>query len=229
MVRVVHADGIEGARAATGLAVVIDVLRAFTVSACALAAGVTECRLVGTVEEAKQLQTRIPGSAISAEIDGYPVEGVEISNSPSQVLAARLEGRTLVQRSSDGTQGALAAAAAATSQVFAASLVVASATAARVAALQPATVTLIAMGTPRGHPEDRACAEVLAALLEGRRPPDLETLLKPLKASDRYRQVRRGEWPGFSPDDLALALRLDSFEFAMPVSRDELGLKLLRL
>ena len=227
MVRVVHAEGIEGARAAGGLAVVIDVLRAFTVSACALASGVTECRLVATVEEAKALRERIPGSAVSAEIEGYPVEGVEISNSPSQVVAARLEGRTLIQRSSDGTQGALAATRA-TAPVFAASLVVASATAERIRKLEPALVTLVAMGTPRGHPEDRACAEVLAALLEGRRPPDLEALLEPLRQSDRYRQVMRGEWPGFSPEDLALALRLDSFDFAMPVGRDGLGLKLTR-
>ena len=65
--RVVHADGLEGARHATGLVVVIDVLRAFTVSACALSSGARECRLVGTVEEALALQERIPGSAVSAE------------------------------------------------------------------------------------------------------------------------------------------------------------------
>jgi len=39
LVEIVHALGIEGARQARGLAIVIDVLRSFTVSAYALAGG----------------------------------------------------------------------------------------------------------------------------------------------------------------------------------------------
>src|SRR5579859_2245326 len=121
-VRIVHADGLAGAAAARGLVVVIDVLRAFTVSAYALAGGATECLLVATVEEAFAVSSRIPGSLLSAEVDGLPIPGIEISNSPTLLLRHDLAGRTLVQRTSAGTQGVAAATGA--DQLLAASLVV---------------------------------------------------------------------------------------------------------
>ena len=52
---IVHATGLEGARHARGVVVVIDVLRSFTVSAYALEGGARECLLVSTVQEARRL------------------------------------------------------------------------------------------------------------------------------------------------------------------------------
>src|ERR1700704_3752103 len=103
-VEIVHALGIEGARQARGLAVVIDVIRSFTVSAYALAGGARECRLVTTVDEARALAASIPGALLSAEENALPIAGIPISNSPTQISTADLKGRTLVQRSSAGTQ-----------------------------------------------------------------------------------------------------------------------------
>jgi 2-phosphosulfolactate phosphatase len=45
-------EGIAGARQASGVVVVVDVMRAFTTAAYAFAAGATEVDLVATVEEA---------------------------------------------------------------------------------------------------------------------------------------------------------------------------------
>jgi 2-phosphosulfolactate phosphatase len=203
--------------------VVIDVLRAFTVSAYALAGGATECRLVGEVGEARALAARLPGAVISAEVHGLPVEGIPISNSPTMVRAAELRGRTLVQRSSQGTQAAVAADAA--DRLFAASLVVAAATARAIRAAEPEVVTLVATGADLGHPEDRACAEYVEGLLTGC-TPDLERLLQPLYKSERYREFASGAWPGFPAGDLELALSPDRFDFAMPVERDVSSLRL---
>jgi 2-phosphosulfolactate phosphatase len=223
--RVVHAGGVEGARAASGTVVVIDVLRAFTVSAYALAGGARECRLVGEVWEAEALAGRLPGAVVSAEVDGLPVPGIEISNSPTMVFDADLRGKVLVQRTSSGTQCMLAAAGA--DRLYAGSLVVAAATAAAVRAVEPAVVTLVASGEDRGHSEDSACAGYLEGLLCGS-PVDLEELLEPLRASERYRLFQEGLWPGFPPSDLELALTPDRFGFSMPVRRDELGLRVDR-
>src|SRR3982074_392555 len=110
LVEIVHALGIEGARQARGLAVVIDVLRSFTVSAYALAGGARECRLVTTTQAALALAASIPDALVSAEEEGLPIPGIAISNSPTQITAADLKGRVLVQRSSAGTQGAAAVA-----------------------------------------------------------------------------------------------------------------------
>jgi 2-phosphosulfolactate phosphatase len=221
---IVHADGVEGAREARGLVVVIDVLRAFTVSACALAAGASRCVLVREVAEAHALSRTIPDSVVSAEVDGLPVPGVPISNSPTMVASAALAGMTLIQRSSAGTQGAVAAAAA--DRVLAGSLVVARATARCINRLEPWRVVLVATGAPDGHPEDRACADYITALVRGEEP-DLDALLAPLRDSERYRRMRAGEVPGFPPSDLSLALAADRFDFVMAVTRED-GLVVLR-
>jgi 2-phosphosulfolactate phosphatase len=225
-VRVVHRDGVAGARGAGGTVVVIDVLRAFTVSAYALAGGATECRLVAEVEEARALAGCIAGAVVSAEVEGLPVEGIPISNSPTMVRDAELRGRTLVQRTSSGTQGVVAAAEA--RRLFACSLVVATATARAIRAAGPEVVTLVATGSDRGHPEDAACAAYVEAALRGERP-DLEALLAPLLRTERYRELSSGRWPGFPATDVELSLAADRFDFAMPVERDALGLRLRAL
>ncbi|HKS92458.1 MAG TPA: 2-phosphosulfolactate phosphatase, partial [Tepidiformaceae bacterium] len=105
---IVHATGIAGAQQARGTVVVIDVLRAFTVSAYALAGGARECRLVRTVDEARALAGQTPGAVLCAEEDALPVVGIPISNSPTLVRQTDLEDRVLIQRSTAGTQVAAA-------------------------------------------------------------------------------------------------------------------------
>jgi 2-phosphosulfolactate phosphatase len=205
---------------------VIDVIRAFSVSAYALAGGATECRLVGEVAEARALAARIAGALVSAEVEGLPVEGIAISNSPTMVRAADMAGRTLVQRSSSGTQGVVAVNGA--DRLFACSLTVASATARAIQAIGAEVVSLVATGGDRGHPEDAACAAYIEAVLRGAEP-DLPALLAPLYGTDRWHELSAGTWPGFPASDLELCLAADRFGFAMPIERDALGLRVTAL
>lgn len=219
---VVHATGIEGARQAQGLAVVIDVLRSFTVSAYALAGGARECRLVTTTDEARALTAATPGAVICAEEEGLPLPGIAISNSPTLIKGADLKGRVLVQRSTAGTP--VAAAVRTGVDIFAASLVVARATVQACLLRQPDVLTLIASAD---HPEDHACALYMEAIIKNEQP-DVERLLQPLKNSERYAHAMIGAWPGFPPTDLELALQPDCFTFAMPVTREAGYLRLTR-
>ena len=220
---IIHATGVEGARHARGLAVVIDVLRSFTVSAYALAGGARECRLVTTTDEARALVAATQRAVICAEEEGLPVDGIAISNSPTQIRAADLKGRVLVQRSSAGTP--VAASVHEGVDILAASLVVARATVQACLSRRPDTLTLIASAD---HPEDHACARYIEALINGE-SPDLDRLLQPLRDSERYVHLKSGAWPGFPPTDLELALEPDRFNFAMPVTREEGYLSLIRV
>jgi 2-phosphosulfolactate phosphatase len=221
-VEIIHATGIEGAREARGIAVVIDVLRSFTVSAYALAGGARECRLVTTTDEGRALAAKIPGALLSAEENGLPLPGIAISNSPTLIVAADLKGRVLVQRSTAGTQ--VTAAVRQGVDIFAASLVVARATVQACLLKGPAQVTLIASAD---HPEDHACALYMEAVIRGE-TPDADRLLQPLRDTERYAHLASGTWPGFPATDLNLALTPDRFDFAMPATRESGYLKLTR-
>jgi 2-phosphosulfolactate phosphatase len=221
-VEILHATGIDGARDARGVVVVIDVLRSFTVSAYALAGGARECLLVSTVDEALALAQRIPDAIVCAEENALPIPGIDISNSPTQIRAAHVQGRTLIQRSSAGTQ--VIGAVRSGDGMFAGSLVVASATAQACLLRHPSTVTLVASAD---YPEDHACAQYIeAALLGGR--VDLDLLLQPLRESERYRKVMAGKWPGFPATDVELSLAVDRFDFAMPATRQDGNIALRR-
>jgi 2-phosphosulfolactate phosphatase len=220
-VDIIHATGIDGARKASGTVVVIDVLRAFTVSAYALAGGARECLLVRTVDEGRALAARIPGAVLCAEENGLPVRGIEISNSPTKIASTDLEGKVLVQRSSAGTQ---AAAETQGGDIFATSLVVARATVQACLLRTPTTLTLLASAD---HPEDHACAQYMTQLIQGEEP-DVERLLRPLKQSDRYQKLMSGTWPGFPPTDLEMSLQPDRFHFAMPLTKQDGQMTLTR-
>jgi len=222
-VKVTRALGVEGARTATGVVVVIDVIRAFSVSAYAFAGGARECLLVPTVEEARALAEETPDAVVSAEVDTLPIEGIAISNSPTQIIQADLRGRALVQRTSAGTP--VISAVGVGHDIFAASLVVARATAQACLLRKPDAVTLVASGD---FPEDHACALYMESLING--TPDaatVEELLQPLYASERYPRFAAGDWPGFPKTDLDLALVPDRFDFAMPATRAERCVRLL--
>ena len=138
-------EGVQGA------VVVVDVIRVFTTAAYAFGSGAAEIYLVGTVDEALAFKAANPGSLAMGEDRGLRPDGFDFPNSPAMVRDADLAGRTLVQRTSAGTQGVVRAVDA--TRLWAASLVVASAT---------AHPDLIA-GRQRGADHQRICTELIAA------------------------------------------------------------------
>ena len=223
--RVLCTRGIEGASGARGSVVVIDVLRAFTTAAYALAAGAREIRLVATPREALALRAERPELVLVGEVGGKPIPGFDHGNSPERMQeldGPGLAGRTVVLRSSSGVQGALAASATA-ERIFLGSLVTASATA-RAARAQGGDVTLVAMGSPDAPgvgpdgAEDQACAELLECLLRDQRP-DLERIVRTVRESPAARQALDPALDWITPGDLECALALDRFDFALVVER----------
>ena len=204
--------GIDGARGAAGDVVIVDVFRAFTTAAFCIAAGAREVVLVSDHEQALALKRVDPRLFLTGEIGGKPIPGFDVGNSPSAIEHLDLEGRRVVQRTSSGTQGVVAAAAA--EQIALGSFVIAAATA-RYLASRGREVTIVAMGEGQADrsDEDLACASHLAALLRGERP----TLPVVPLPSERM----GGEWPDWFPRrDAELALQLDRFDLALPVFRE---------
>jgi 2-phosphosulfolactate phosphatase len=214
-------DGCDGI---SGVAVVIDVIRAFSFAAYALDAGAERLILMDDLDATLELAASMPGAL--AGQDGLPRDGFDLFNSPGQVLErVDLDGRTIVHRTAAGTIGALAARGAA--HVYCASFVVAEATVRRVREMQPSLVTFVITGDGGRGDEDLACAELLRARLDGAQPDPAPYLRRAEAAGERlHRAVALGH-KGVHVDDLALCTDIDRFDFALR-ARDEGGLLTLR-
>jgi 2-phosphosulfolactate phosphatase len=222
--------------AATGVVVVIDVIRAFTTAAFAFDQGASEILLVRTVEEALALQQRFPEALLMGEVGGLPIEGFHFGNSPSEVRQVDFGGRRLVQRTSRGTQGAALSAGA--RQLFAASFVCAAATVRAVQRCQPRQVTFVVTGVDHGQlfdgrpivlgDEDAACADYLEARLRGESPDPAPYLARVRQAPNATRFTSPAH-PEFPAADLAACVDLDRFDFAMPVERTGDLLRMVKL
>jgi 2-phosphosulfolactate phosphatase len=216
--QIAERHGLTGARGARGQVVVIDVLRAFTTAAYALAGGAARIVLVADPADSFALKQRWPDAVLAGEDGGRMIPGFDVGNSPEAVEAMDMAGRTVVLRSSSGTQGVVAAGDA--DQVFLGSLVVAEAT---VRALRGAGLaTIVAMGhagTGDG-PEDVACQQLLAARLRGR-DLDRPSLVAAVADSPAGRTARDPAVDYITPGDLARAVAIDRFDFAMPVVRED--------
>ncbi len=162
------ADFVAGAASARGVAIVIDVFRACSLIAHALAAGAARVIPVADIDVARAMKAADPTSLLVGERHARKLPGFDCGNSPTEVLRESLQGRTLIHTTHAGTQG-LTAAFAVADRVFTGALVNLSATIAAVRALKPAEVTIVAMGHEARERcvEDDLCREALLAGLRG--------------------------------------------------------------
>jgi 2-phosphosulfolactate phosphatase len=173
---------LEGATGATGTVAVIDVFRAFTTAAVALANGASSIVMDRTVQEAFALRDagigQICMARFKAELGGHqpPVsplcgeapDGFDFGNSPFEISGVDFGGQTIIQRTGAGTQRIVAASHA--ERFYAASLVTAEATIRSVLSGSRDQISLVTMddnGIKRTD-EDELCAIHLRNRLEGR-------------------------------------------------------------
>ncbi|MCI3135289.1 2-phosphosulfolactate phosphatase [Phenylobacterium aquaticum] len=154
---------------ARGAVVIIDVFRAFTTAAVALANGAEAIVMVDDLDTALALRDRGVGRICIGERRGVKPEGFDFGNSPHEIRDLSFAGDVLIQTTSNGTKGVLAARAA--TRVYAASLANAAATVRAILDDGEAEVWLIAAGDDAARTEeDEICALYMRALLQGRSP-----------------------------------------------------------
>lgn len=224
--QITHAFGLAGAATAYGPTIVIDVFRAFSAAAYALASGAEQIVLAERIDEAVVVSETLPGSILMGEDGGIRPPEFDLGNSPGEILAdpSQVAGRTIVHRSSSGTRCARAALAAGAGPIYVSSLVVASATAAAVQ--DESHVTLVAAGLGGIGPaeEDELCASLLEKLLLGR-SPDPARVGQEAAATDRAETLRNADFT--HADDVALCCDVDRFGFAMRATAEN-GLLVVR-
>ncbi|WP_433734013.1 2-phosphosulfolactate phosphatase [Nocardia sp. CA-129566] len=216
--------GVTQLRAVPRVAVVIDVMRAFTTAAYALAGSAEKIVFAGTDDAALELKARHPNWL--AVRDGAPAPGFDLTNSPGQIKTRDLQGRTVVMKTTAGTAGALGVAGA--EVVLCASFVVAQATARHLRKLAPEHVVFVITGDNGCAEEDLACAQYIAALLTADDVdplPFIERALHSTAAKERTEGVDEG-YRGVHPDDVQLCLEVDTHAFAMTTTNEAWGMTL---
>ncbi|MEU7722964.1 2-phosphosulfolactate phosphatase [Streptomyces tibetensis] len=210
--------GIAGLVEVPSVAVVVDVMRAFTVAAWAFGQGAERIVLAESPEEALALKARHPDWV--ALKDGPPAPGFDTVNSPGLLRSVDLGGRTVVQKTTAGTVGALAVKEA--SLVLCAGFVVAEATARllRTRASGSDRVTFVVTGEGGQADEDLACAQYIALRAAGA-GTDAAAYLRRAECSRAAAELAQGVRQGVHPDDVALCLELDRFPFAMVAALED--------
>jgi len=208
---------LEGAARGNGTVGIIDVFRAFTTAAVALANGASRIIMVATVEEALALRGAGTGQVCMGEVSGRAPPGFDFGNSPFEVSKVDFQGKTIIQRTSAGTQGIVVAAHRA-ERLYASSLVTADATVRAMLAASPDQITLVAMGDNGIHrtDEDEVCAIHLRNRLEGR-PSDSEAVSRLIMAGGEVSRFHDPARPYLHREDVEIALDIDRYDFAIRV------------
>jgi 2-phosphosulfolactate phosphatase len=170
--KVIRKSCAQGAEGAEGLAVIIDVFRAFSCAPLFFHFGAGRVIMEADPTRAVALKREHPEFVLVGEINEVPIEGADLGNSPSQIIQkgdSYFRDKTVVHRTTAGVTGATAAFRKA-EEVVLGSFVMAKAVAAYIKEKGPDRVSLVAMGErgERLSPEDEACADYLEHLLTGK-------------------------------------------------------------
>lgn len=199
---------------ARGAVVIIDVFRAFTTAAVALSNGAEAIVMVADVAAALALRERGVGKVCIGERRGLKPTGFDFGNSPHEIRGVSFSGDVLIQTTSNGTKGVIAARGAAS--VYAASLVNAAATVRAILASGETEVWLIAPGDGADRTEeDEICALYMRALLQGR-SPDRDAIRQAVGALSP-----RLDGQTLSAEDLAACLEVDAIPLAVRIDQSQ--------
>lgn len=210
---------LSGAKEATGVTVIIDVFRAFSVESYLFSKGAEKIIPVADLDLAYKLKKDFPDAILVGERDGEKCEGFDFGNSPSELTDANLKGRTVIHTTSAGTQGLFGAKNA--DIILGAGLVNARATAEYIKRSGYNDVCLVCMGLAAIEPteEDTLCAEYIESVLE-EKPMNLEEKIENLKYTSGAKFFDKVQNDVFPEEDFYLCTMVDRFDFAIELTKE---------
>jgi 2-phosphosulfolactate phosphatase len=182
------------------VAVVVDVLRATSTIAQALASGYRRVLCCAEIEEARDLRDQLGEGVLAGERLAQAIPGFDLGNSPAEFVEPR--GETVVLTTTNGTR-AIVAAASSAETVLVGSLLNLAAVAETARGAGSAVEVLCAGVDGRFTLDDAYCAGRIAALLGGERSDAAEAAVRlagsfataeeALRAAENPRQEALGE------------------------------------
>ena len=211
---------IEGAKQATGVAVIIDVFRAFTVEAYLMNNGAEKIIPVGDMEIAYNYKEKNPEAILVGERHGKILPGFNYGNSPSQLENIDFSNKVIVHTTSAGTQGIANAKNA--KEILTGSLVNAKAIADYIKRNNYEDVSLVCMGLEAVSEteEDNLCAYYIKSFLENK-PIELEKEIENLKVTSGAKFFDKEQQEVFPEKDFYLSTEVNKFNFVLKLEKDK--------
>jgi len=209
----------KGSQAAEGLAVIIDVFRAFSCEPLMFHYGAREVILEGDVDKCLAMRS---GAVLVGERDGLPIPGFDLTNSPFLIIKKGrpfFRRKKVIHRTTSGVTGALAALER-SDDVLLASFLTARATAEYIRHKAPETVSIVAMGNRAVSKaaEDEFCADYIESLLTGK-PYDHLKAVQEILRHESARKFLRGDKSYYPREDPLICLQRDLFDFTLRAER----------
>jgi 2-phosphosulfolactate phosphatase len=202
------------------IAIVIDVIRAFTVAHYCFSQGAKHIYLVKNTSEALALKEQNPHWLLIGEEGGYPIIGFDLDNSPANVRLPLVRDHILVQRTSNGVQATLAALNAAQVLVTGFSNARTTAMYVRQQINRTPMLRIALIASDESSDDDFACALYIAGLLS----PDFPRMTA-AQCRDRIRASRAAQKffasdkPEFEMEQLDICSCEKSDDFVMRLNK----------
>lgn len=224
-IKVLHM--VEGAKEATGITVIIDVFRAFTVEAYLMNNGAEKLIPVGDMQIAYDYKEKNKDCILIGERHGKILPGFDYGNSPSQIQDVDFSGKIVLHTTSAGTQGIANAKNA--DEVLTGSLVNAKAIAEYIKMKNPEDVSLVCMGLEAKSQteEDNLCAYYIKSLLEGKNI-ELDKEIEKLKVTSGAKFFDKNQQDVFPEPDFYLSTEVNKFNFVLKVEKDNKGFNFIK-
>ncbi len=197
--------------------IVVDVIRAFTSAHVAFTQGVRQIYLVDSISTGLALKSRHPEFILAGESNGLPIPGFDLSNSPFQFSRCNFRDKTLILKTTHGTEAALHAFR--NLPVFVVGFINAKKTADWIRTMDTLTplsnITIIA-----SHPtsdEDLACAEYIRGYLTDHQPLTAEEVTGRIHMSACAKKFHDPSQAEFDARDLDMCARESPSPFVLRV------------
>jgi len=211
---------IHDPKEAIGIAIIIDVFRAFTVEPVIINNGAEKLIVIGDKQIAYDLKKENNEYILIGERDGIKLPGFDYGNSPSQIEKVDFTNKVVVHTTSCGTQGIVNSKNA--EEIITGSLVNISAIVKYINNKNFNDISIVSMSRPGEEPsqEDQLCAEYIKAKLENKSIDEFNDRILNLKNTSGAKFFDNTLQKIFPKEDFYLCTDIDKYNFILKAEKD---------
>ena len=214
---------IDDPQKATGIAIIIDVYRAFTVEPILIKNGSKKLIVIADKEIAYNLKKENSDYILIGERDGKKLPNFDYGNSPSQIEKVDFTNKVIVHTTSCGTQGIVNSMNA--KEIITGSLVNISAIVKYIKNKEYDDISIVTLAKPGADPfeEDKLCAEYIKEKLENKSTDEFKARILNLKYTSGAKFFDDELQEIYPKKDFYLCTDIDKYDFVLKAKKDEKG------